>query len=180
MCIPVVYQATGVKSSVRNPLRISFATSSADREIAHQMLDAEHFPGVGLEVGTCHPLVAERFSNLESHCGTVYKATNGTLAGDTAGFSQSQTDYDMSNDRPKKLWLKPFYLRAFRLMCAKGLPDDCQQAVVVSDGARNPAQAQGTLQLAQFFPASMRSPLCPKPQTPALRSIHAHSAHGRA
>jgi len=52
------------------------------------------------------PLVAESFSDPESHEGTVYKATNWHLAGDTKGFSQNRskdnyTDYCLPNDRPK-------------------------------------------------------------------------------
>ena len=51
------------------------------------------------------PLVAESFSDPESHEGTVYKATNWTLAGDTKGFSQTRTkedhtDYYLPNERP--------------------------------------------------------------------------------
>jgi len=53
------------------------------------------------------PLMAESFSDPESHHGTVYKVTNWTCAGDTKGFSQDHTDYYLPNDRPKKLWLKP-------------------------------------------------------------------------
>ncbi|MFT6862099.1 MAG: hypothetical protein ACJAVK_000653 [Akkermansiaceae bacterium] len=34
------------------------------------------------------PLLAESFSDPESHAGTVYKVTNWQLAGDTKGFSQ--------------------------------------------------------------------------------------------
>jgi hypothetical protein len=39
------------------------------------------------------PLLAESFSDPESHAGTVYKATNWTQAGMTKGFSQDHTDY---------------------------------------------------------------------------------------
>ena len=71
------------------------------------------------------PLLAESFSDPESHAGTVYKATNWTCAGDTKGFSQDHTDNYIPNERPKKLWLKPLAPNAFVLMCAPRLPEDC-------------------------------------------------------
>jgi hypothetical protein len=43
------------------------------------------------------PLVAESFSDPESHHGTVYKVTNWTCAGETKGFSQDHTDYYLPN-----------------------------------------------------------------------------------
>jgi hypothetical protein len=49
------------------------------------------------------PLMAESFSDPESHHGTVYKVTKWTCAGDTKGFSQDHTDHYLPNDRPKKL-----------------------------------------------------------------------------
>jgi len=84
------------------------------------------------------PLMAESFSDPESHHGTIYKATNWTCAGDTAGFSQDHTDYYLPNDRPKKLWLKPLAKNARQLICAPDLPDDCQKALTVGAGARSP------------------------------------------
>ena len=109
------------------------------------------------------PLLAESFSDPESHHGTVYKATNWICAGDTAGFSQDHTDYYLPNDRPKKLWLKPLNPHAYQLMCAKDLPGDCQQAIVISGGARSP------LKLAQL--TSLRSAFLsvPDPRRPQSR-----------
>ena len=52
------------------------------------------------------PLLAESFSDPESHAGTVCKATNWVQAGLTKGYSQNPNDYYIPNDRPKKLWLK--------------------------------------------------------------------------
>jgi hypothetical protein len=73
--------------------------------------------------------LAESFSDPESHHGTVYKATNWTFAGDTAGFSQNHTDYYLPNDRPKKLWLKPLDPHAFQRMCAKDFFNDLMNAL---------------------------------------------------
>jgi hypothetical protein len=84
------------------------------------------------------PLMAESFSDPESHHGTIYKATNWTCAGDTAGFSQDHTDYYLPNDRPKKLWLKPLAKNASQLICAPELPEDCKKALTLGAGVRSP------------------------------------------
>lgn len=76
------------------------------------------------------PLLAESFSDPESHAGTVYKATNWTLGGTTKGFSQSREDFYVPNGRPKKLWLKPLVPKAYELMCARQLPQACKAALV--------------------------------------------------
>lgn len=212
----------GANSSVRGSLEIHIAQTTADWEIAHEMLNEEHFLGAGREAGDrlCQfvteqgkvvavliwcaaawhlkdrdamigwdpvtrsqrlklvvqlrrflvleearypnlasqclglglrelpnqwliqhgyrPLMAESFSDPESHAGTVYKATNWTYAGDTKGFSQDHTDYYLPNQRPKKLWLKPLDPKAAVLMCAPHLPENCQAALTAGGGARSP------------------------------------------
>jgi len=102
------------------------------------------------------PLVAESFSDPESHHGTVYKATNWTLAGDTKGFSQNRakgdhTDYYLPNDRPKKLWLKPLQKNAYTLLCANELPSKCQAGEVIGAGARSPLNHPQLSSLRQAF-----------------------------
>ena len=102
------------------------------------------------------PLVAESFSDPESHAGTVYKATNWTLAGDTKGFSQQRankdnTDYYIPNGRPKKLWLKPLHKNAYQLLCANELPEKCVQGEVVGAGARSPLTHPQLSSLRQAF-----------------------------
>ena len=113
------------------------------------------------------PLVAESFSDPESHAGTVYKATNWTPAGDTKGFSQDRTDFYIPNDRPKKLWLKPLDRNAYALMCARELPEDCQAAEVGRGGVRSPLKGTELKSLRDAFlqvpdprrPQSRRHPL---------------------
>jgi Domain of unknown function (DUF4338)/DDE_Tnp_1-associated len=243
--------SVGADHLVRGTLEIQSANSSADWEIAHQMLDDEHFLGAGREAGDrlCQfvleggnvvavmiwcaaawhlkdrdtiigwdpvtrsqrlklvvqlrrflvldksrkpnlasqclglglrelpvawvaehgyrPLLAESFSDPESHAGTVYKATNWTYAGDTKGFSQDHTDYYLPNERPKKLWLKPLCPKAYLLMCAPHLPEDCQAALTVSGGARSPLKVPQLKTLRHAFeqvpdprrPQSRRHPL---------------------
>lgn len=97
------------------------------------------------------PLLAESFSDPESHAGTVYKATNWLAAGDTKGFSQDHTDYYIPNQRPKKLWLKPLAPNAYVLMCAPQLPDDCVVAEVGRGGARSPLKTHQLKSLRSAF-----------------------------
>ncbi len=113
------------------------------------------------------PLLAESFSDPESHHGTVYKATNWTCAGDTKGFSQDHTDYYLPNERPKKLWLKPLDPQAYVLMSAPHLPEDCQAALTTGGGARSPLKTDQLKTLRHAFeqvpdprrPQSRRHPL---------------------
>lgn len=97
------------------------------------------------------PLLAESFSDPESHAGTVYKATNWMQAGMTKGFSQDHTDFYVPNGRPKKLWLKKLDERAFELMCARDLPSVFQGALVSRGGARSPLKKEGLTSLRDAF-----------------------------
>lgn len=102
------------------------------------------------------PLAVESFSDPESHAGTVYKATNWTLAGDTKGFSQQRssadnTDYYIPNDRPKKLWIKPLHKHAYKLLCANELPEKCKEGEVIGAGARSPLNHPQLSSLRQAF-----------------------------
>ncbi len=102
------------------------------------------------------PLAAESFSDPENHAGTVYKATNWTLAGDTKGFSQQRskednTDYYIPNGRPKKLWLKPLHKHAYQLLCANELPEKCKQGEVIGAGVRSPLTHPQLSSLRQAF-----------------------------
>lgn len=102
------------------------------------------------------PLAAESFSDPESHEGTVYKASNWTLAGDTKGYSQQRpseqsTDYYIKNERPKKLWLKALHANAYQLLCANELPAKCTQGEVAGAGARSPLTHGQLKSLRQAF-----------------------------
>lgn len=108
------------------------------------------------------PLLAESFSDPESHHGTVYKVTNWTCAGDTKGFSQDHTDYYLPNGRPKKLWLKPLAKNACALLCAPEVPDDCQAGLTEGGGARSPLN---TGQLKTLRDAFLQVPDPRRPQS---------------
>ncbi len=97
------------------------------------------------------PLLAESFSDPESHAGTVYKATNWVRAGVTKGYSQDHADFYVPNGRPKKLWLKELAPNACGLMCARELPDACRGAEGDGGGARSPLKAGQLHSLREAF-----------------------------
>jgi len=97
------------------------------------------------------PLLAESFSDPESHAGTVYKATNWVQAGQTKGYSQDHTDFYVRHGRPKKLWLKELAPRACVLMCAPELPAACRGAQGEGGGARSPLKVNQLSSLRDAF-----------------------------
>lgn len=126
-------------------------------------LGLRELPAAWFEKHGYRPLMAESFSDPESHAGTVYRATNWTCAGDTAGFSQDHTDYYLPNARPKKLWLKALHPKAPALMCAPQLPEQCQAALVAGGGARSPLKTGQLKTLRDAFA------LVPDPRRPQSR-----------
>ena len=97
------------------------------------------------------PLLAESFSDPESHAGTVYKATNWVQAGLTKGYAQDHTDFYVPHGRPKKLWLKELAPNACALMCARELPAACQGAEGDGGGARSPLKVSQLHSLREAF-----------------------------
>ena len=119
------------------------------------------------------PLMAESFSDPESHAGTVYKVTNWEQAGVTKGYSQDHTDYYVPNGRPKKLWIKKLVPNACELMCARELPEACKGALVSRGGARSPLKnAQlGSLRSAFLEVPDPRHPKSRRHPLPAMLSL---------
>jgi len=113
------------------------------------------------------PLLAESFSDPESHAGTIYKVTNWTQAGATKGYSQNKnpdnTDYYIPNERPKKLWLKPLAKHAYALMSAPELPEMSKAAEVSRGGTRSPLNIKQLASLRNAFE------LVPDPRRPQSR-----------
>jgi hypothetical protein len=82
------------------------------------------------------PLLAETFTDPESHEGTVYKATNWVEVGMTKGYSRSRLDYYVPNGRPKKLWIKELIKGARQLLIKQELPSAYEGALTGGGGFR--------------------------------------------
>jgi len=139
-------------AGVEGKLEVKVAHSAQDWRRAKEALGREH---------GYRPLLAESFSDPESHAGTVYTATNWTQAGTTKGFSQDHSDYYIPNGRPKKLWLKELAPRACELMSARELPEACKGALVTRGGARSPLKNAGLKSLRDAL-AQVPDPRHPK------------------
>ena len=67
------------------------------------------------------PLLAEAFTDVETHHGTCYKASNWLPLGQTKGFQRHRADFYVRHDRPKKLWVYPLHSQARARLCATPL-----------------------------------------------------------
>jgi len=130
-----------VLEAMRRPNLASQCLGAGLRELAGQWAGQHGY----------RPLLAESFSDPESHAGTVYKATNWVQAGLTKGYSQDHTDFYVPNGRPKKLWLKELAPNACALMCARELPQACQGAEGDGGGARSPLKVSQLKSLREAF-----------------------------
>lgn len=130
-----------VLEATRRPNLASQCLGAGLRELAGQWEGMHEY----------RPLLAESFSDPESHAGTVYKATNWEQAGLTKGYSQDHTDFYVPNGRPKKLWLKELAPKACVLMCARELPAACQGAEAEGGGARSPLKVNQLSSLRDAF-----------------------------
>lgn len=110
------------------------------------------------------PLLAESFSDPESHQGTLYKVTNWLPMGQTAGYSRSRADFYTDAQKPKLLWLYPLRSDARELLGSPGeLP--AAQAPGIKDGV---AGARCPLKCDQL--RSLRQALCRVPDPRSKRS----------
>lgn len=71
------------------------------------------------------PLLAESFTDPEAYEGTCYKASNWEPVGFSAGYRRHRADFYISNERPKRLWLRPLVPKARALLRADKLPPEC-------------------------------------------------------
>ena len=98
------------------------------------------------------PVLAEAFTDIESHAGTTYKVTNWTPLGLTKGKSRQRADFYIANDRPKKLWIKPLRDDARQVLCASELPADLTVAQIEpASFSSNPLSIDQTRSLREVF-----------------------------
>jgi hypothetical protein len=71
-----------------------------------------------------HPILAvESFVDGQLFRGTIYKASNWTMLGPTAGFGRVAEDFYVAHDRPKQLWVQQLHPQTRQWLCAETLPD---------------------------------------------------------
>ena len=76
--------------------------------------------------GACfgyRPLLAESFTDPESHAGTCYKASHWEPVGHSAGYRRHRADFYIANDRPKRLWLRELSPKARAHLRAVQVPE---------------------------------------------------------
>lgn len=70
-----------------------------------------------------HPiLVLESFVDGQLFRGTIYKASNWTMLGPTAGFGRVAEDFYVPHQRPKQLWVRALHPQARAWLSAPELP----------------------------------------------------------
>lgn len=79
-------------------------------------------PGHWEEAHGYRPLLAETFTDIESHEGTCYKAAGWEPCGMSKGFERHRADFYREHGRPKKLWLKALSRNTRAILCAMDLP----------------------------------------------------------
>ena len=87
------------------------------------------------------PLLAESFTDPESHAGTCYKASNWEPVGHSAGYRRHRAGFYVPNDRPKRLWLRELSPRSRAHLRAVQVPEDARPGLT--------APASGVLPLTQ-------------------------------
>ena len=70
-----------------------------------------------------HPILAlESFVDRQLFRGTIYKASNWTMLGTTAGFGRVAEDFYVPHQRPKQLWVRALDPQACEWLSAAQLP----------------------------------------------------------
>lgn len=93
-------------------------------------------PGQWFEHCGYAPLLAETFTDPETHAGTCYKAAGWEPVGKTVGFGRHRCDFFAFHDHPKRLWLKPLDLHAQEKLCALELSARHAPALTAGAAAR--------------------------------------------
>ena len=117
-----------------------FLALDAEREphLASQLLAVmiRELPRQWEECFGYQPLLAETFTDPESHHGTCYKASGW----EPVGFSRRDgRHYAEKLPEPlssKKMWVKPLRPKAIELLVARELPEACQQGLASYAGER--------------------------------------------
>ena len=88
------------------------------------------------EVFDYRPLLAETFTDPETHAGTCYKAAGWEAVGMSGGLGKHYADSYPGTPRPKKLWLKGLEPKAREKLCAAEVPAAQQAGLAAHAGVR--------------------------------------------
>lgn len=88
------------------------------------------------EVFAYRPLLAETFTDPETHAGTCYKAAGWAAVGMSRALGKHYADLYPGIPRPKKLWLKELEAQAREKLCAAELPAAQQAGRAAHAGVR--------------------------------------------
>ena len=109
-----------VLESARRPNRASRCLGLAMRELCGQWQEQHGY----------RPLLAESFSDPESHAGTLYKVTNWQALGMSGGFSRQRSDFYRDDKHPKKLWVRELSRGACALLSSPArLPESYRAGI---------------------------------------------------
>jgi hypothetical protein len=136
-----------------NNSRLLILEASRAPNLASQALSAAMrvLPAQWDAVHGYKPVLAEAFTDIETHAGTTYKVTNWIPLGLTKGASRARADFYLPNARPKKLWIKPLRDDARAVLCAQILPADLRVAEIVPTYARSPLSVPQLRSLREIF-----------------------------
>jgi hypothetical protein len=95
--------------------------------------------------------LAESFTDPEVYAGTCYKASNWEAVGHSAGSSRHRADFYLSNDRPKRLWLRPLAVEARQQLRAVQVPEDCRAGLLAPPTGALPVNAEQMGSLLEVF-----------------------------
>jgi hypothetical protein len=121
--------------------------------LASQILGASirDLPGQWEEVFGYRPLLAETFTDPESHAGTCYKAAGWESVGFSGRDGRHYGEKLPERVRPKKLWLKPLHPRARERLCALELAEEHRGGVAAHAGERSALKSAELLSLFEAF-----------------------------
>jgi len=133
--------------------------------LASRMLGAavRDLPVQWEELHGYRPLLAETFTDPESHAGTCYKASGWQAVGYSGKDGRHYAEKIPAERRPKKLWLKALHSQSRHLLCAEQLPQPYRAGLAAHAGERC---ALRNAQLHSLFDAFRK---VPDPRRPCAR-----------
>jgi hypothetical protein len=139
-----------------NNSRLLLLDAQRAPNLATQALGAalRALPGQWAQKHGFAPVLAEAFTDLETHHGTTYKASNWTPLGTSKGYERHRAEFYVLHARPKKLWVYPLCKggaeAAKALLCAQGLPPEFEKGQIPAV-VRCPLQVKQILSLRDVF-----------------------------